>query len=145
MTDAFQLICHHIYRGMALDLTDYDSHGQAVAVEFLADGTAPGSGAVKFNSPASKIVVPKSPANKALGGIKVEVTLRRLGPPQMGALVAGHNSFLFFHDGAKLRARFEGPRYPLLEHPGLPTDSGGIMSPPGSVNIGAQWIERCRF
>ncbi|MBV5324098.1 MAG: hypothetical protein J0626_01860, partial [Rhodospirillaceae bacterium] len=57
----------------------------------------------------------------------------------MGALVAGHNSFSFSHDGERLRARFEGPRHPLLDHPGLPTDSGGIMSPRGTAMIGAQW------
>jgi hypothetical protein len=145
MSSAFELICHHTYKGLPVDLSDYDSHGQAFDTEFLADGAEPGSGAVRFTLPQSRILVPTSPASKSLGGIKVEVTLRRPLPltefqNDVVTLVAGHNSFLFFLAGSELRARFEGPRSQLLEgNVLLPTDSGGISSPRGSVLLGKDW------
>jgi hypothetical protein len=140
MNSAFQLICHHTYKDTPVDLSDYDSHGQAFDTQFLADGAVSGSGAVRFPVPQSRILVASSPASKSLGGIKVEVTLRRTQMlNDVSTLVAGDNSFSLFLVESQLRARFTGKRSPLLAHEGLPTDSGGIASPRGSVPLSNNW------
>jgi Concanavalin A-like lectin/glucanases superfamily len=140
MASPFELICHHTYKGLPVDLSDYDSHGQAFDIDFLADGAVAGSGAVRFTVPQSRILVASSPASKSLGGMKVEVTLRRTQMlNNVSTLVGGHNSFNLFLLGSQLCARFKGNRSPLLPHEGLPTDSGGIETPPGSVLLGNNW------
>jgi hypothetical protein len=141
MASPFELICHHTYKGLPVDLSDYDSHGQAFDIDFLADGAVAGSGAVRFAVPQSRIVVASSPASKSLGGIKVEVTLRRTQMlNDVSTLVVGDNSFNLFLLESQLRASFHGKRSPLLPHEGLPTDSGGIGTPYGSVPFGNNWM-----
>ncbi|MFZ1985352.1 MAG: LamG-like jellyroll fold domain-containing protein [Desulfatitalea sp.] len=142
MTSTFELICHHTYKGLAVDLSDYDSHAQAINTEFLDDGALPGSGAARFPLPQSRILVPASPASKSLGGIQVEVTLRRTRPlNDVSTLVAGHDSFSLSLVETELRAGFHGKRSPLIAgNTGLPTDSGGVRSARGSVVLGSKWM-----
>src|SRR5215210_9140881 len=84
MTDLWELICHHTYRGVPGCIVDLSpsgaSHGQAVGLpdaDFLTDGAAPG--AINFHDPASHVLVrgAAEPWRRPLEGIKGEVTLRR--------------------------------------------------------------------
>jgi len=104
MGHRLELICHHVYAGwdgVPIDLSDHDSHGQAIGKDYLPDGIAPGSGAVRFWRPGSRIGVPAVKAWRSLGGIKVEVTARRRTTPILvddhQTLVTGHDSFSFFN------------------------------------------------
>jgi|RhiMetdeSRZDD1v2_1073273.scaffolds.fasta_scaffold884799_2 hypothetical protein len=104
MGHRLELICHHVYAGwdgVPIDLSDHDSHGQAIGKDYLPDGIAPGSGAVRFWRPGSRIRVPAVKAWRSLGGIKVEVTARRRTTPILvddhQTLVTGHDSFSFFN------------------------------------------------
>jgi hypothetical protein len=97
----FELICHHTYdcfEGTPVDHTDHDSHGQLVDdPPFLADGITPGSGALRFDKPQSRVhIMPKGPW-LTLGGIQVEITfrvLKHVGNWQM--LIAADGSFQAF-------------------------------------------------
>ena len=142
MTSTFELICHHTYKGLLVDLSDYDSHGQAFDTEFLADGSVPGSGAVRFKSLQSRILVPASPASKSLIGIKVEATVRR--PRRLNrfsTLVAGHNSFNFFLIEDQLGATFRGKStQPLAQSDGLNAETDGVIFPRWTMTLGNKWV-----
>jgi hypothetical protein len=142
MTSAFELICHHTYKGLAVDLSDYDSHGHAFDTEFLDDGAVPGSGAARFPLPQSRILVRSSPASKSLTGIKVEVTLRRTRRlNRITTLVAGHNSFSFFLVEDQLRATFRGKStQPLANSDGLDSETHGVVSPRRTITVGNNWM-----
>ena len=100
MAPTFELICHHTYSGfdgLPVDLSDHDSHGQAVDTEFLKDGVAPGSGALRFARPQSRVLIPVSSPWQTLSGIKVEITARLNGYHSLPRnLIRGLGSFMFF-------------------------------------------------
>ena len=115
MSATFELICHHVYAGwdgLPVDLSDEDNHGQAIDTQFLKDGMAPNSGALRFCKSGSRIHVPASNSWRSLGGIKVEVTARRRITPILvddrQTLIAGDNSFSFFISNHCLFASFRG-------------------------------------
>jgi hypothetical protein len=145
MTSTFELICHQTYSqwgGLPVDLSDYDSHGQAFDTEFLNDGIAPGSGAIRFPLPQSRILVPSSPASSSLTGIKVEVTVRRTSRlSRFQTLVAGHNSFSFFLIEDQLGASFRGKStQPLATSDGLNAETNGVISPRWTMTLGSKWV-----
>ena len=127
MSATFELICHHTYAGwdgLPVDLSDHDNHGQAIDTQFLKDGVAPNSGAIRFSKSGSRVYVPASNSWRSLGGIKVEVTARRRITPILlddhQSLIAGQNSFSFFISNHSLFASFRGTStYPLQNSDGL--------------------------
>lgn len=96
----FQLILHHPYTHLpeAIDISGADNHGtvRRPDVGFTPDGASPGSGALKFDLPTCRVLVPKTAMFDHLHAIKVEtiVKVRRLGGRRN--LVEGDNSFAFF-------------------------------------------------
>ncbi len=146
MSGNFELICHHAYsgwNGLPVDLTDYDSHGQAFGTQFLPDGASQGSGAIRFLSLQSRIVVKKSPASESLTGIKVEATVRRTKLlNRVSTLVAGHNSFSFYLVENQLRATFRGKStHPLSDSDGLDSEGDGVVSPRWTMPVGGRWLK----
>lgn len=93
MAELWELICHHTYGGIPGVVVDVSpraaSHGQAVGLDdgdFLADGTAPGSGAVRFYNQDGRIRVPTEAIQwQSIVGIRGEVTLRR--QPSLGFII----------------------------------------------------------
>jgi hypothetical protein len=111
----WELICHHTYKlaWLAADLSPlYDNDGipdkAMIDHDFLEDGVAPGSGAVRFPRMWCRIRVPPGKASHPLGGIKVEVTARRSLPTSCQTLIAAHESFTFKTVGQYLFALFRG-------------------------------------
>jgi hypothetical protein len=107
-----ELICHQTYRwgGLAADLSPYNNHGQSVDVGFLQDGTAPGSGAVRFPDAGSRIVIPVGPGWRPLGGVKVEMTARIHLYTSMHVpltLLSADGAFTFSIFGGNLVAAFQ--------------------------------------
>ncbi|HEX6708739.1 MAG TPA: hypothetical protein VF068_00280 [Rubrobacter sp.] len=111
MAPTFELICHHTYSGfggLPVDLSDHDSHGQAFDTEFLKDGVASGSGALRFAQPQSRVLIPASSPWQTLGGIKVEITARLNGYRSLPRnLIRGPGSFMFFVWNRELIAAYE--------------------------------------
>jgi Concanavalin A-like lectin/glucanases superfamily len=107
MADLWELICHHTYGGIPGIVVDLSpraaSHGQAVGLDdgdFLADGAAPGSGAVRFYKPDGRIRVPTDAIPwQSIVGIRAEVTLRR--QPALGFIIDS-NAFQFHIRGNTL-------------------------------------------
>jgi hypothetical protein len=94
----WELICHQTYdwHGLAIDRSVYDNHGTAFGVQVLADGAAPGSGALRLVT-GSAISVPLKPACWKLRAVRVECTVRVTDPqPVKRMLVDCINSFQFF-------------------------------------------------
>ena len=93
MAELWELICHHTYRGIPGVVVDLSpcaaSHGQAFGLDdsdFLADGSATGSGSVRFYKQGGRIRVLAEAIPLALDlGVKAEVTLRR--QPSMGFII----------------------------------------------------------
>jgi hypothetical protein len=111
----WELICHHTYKLARLPANLsllYENDGipdkAMIDDDFLSDGAAPGSGAVRFPRPGCRIRVPPGKAWQPLGGIKVEVTARRSLPTSGQTLIAGHESFTFKTVGQYLFALFRG-------------------------------------
>lgn len=107
MTDLWELICHHTYRGVPGCIVDLSpsgaSHGRAVGLldsDFLLDGAAPGSGAINFeNAQGSVRVRTTAEAWRRLDGVKGEVTLK-----------AGRGfQYIVDSDGFELRFAFDEP------------------------------------
>jgi Concanavalin A-like lectin/glucanases superfamily len=70
----WQLICHHTYkyRGYAIDLSPFHNDGKrSNSVEVLADGAAVGSGSLRFEDQAARVVV--KPADPGFRAVKIEV------------------------------------------------------------------------
>jgi len=146
MKNPFELICFQTYagwQGLPVDLSDHESHGQSFGTDFLPDGATPGSGAVRFPTPHSRILIDKSPASKSVTGIIIEATVRltrRLN--RISTLVAGHNSFSFFLVEGQLRATFRGKStHPLANSDGLDSDSDGVVFPRWTMPIGNRWLK----
>lgn len=100
MAETWELICHHTYRGIPGVVVDTApagaSHGRAWGLDdgdFLADGIAPGSGAVKLYKQGSIHVGAEAAAWRSIGGVKGEVTFRR--QPAGAAFLIDGDSFAF--------------------------------------------------
>jgi hypothetical protein len=136
MAPSCELICHHTYAGfdgLPVDLSDYDSHGQAIDAEFFKDGVVPGTGALRFAQPQSRVHIPVSPAWQTLGGIKVEITARLLTrAAHWQMLIAGDGAFSFFLREHILFATFaaspEKSTWPLADSDGI-TSANGLFTP----------------
>ena len=107
----WELICHHTYKleGLPVDLSMYESNGERQAADFLPDGVAPGSGALRFQQPQSRVRIPADAGSpwQTLGGVRIEATARVLA--QVGhwqTLVAADGAFKFFFRDAHLIAEF---------------------------------------
>ena len=93
MAELWELICHHTYGGIPGVVVDLSpratSHGQVFGLDdgdFLADGLATGSGAVRFYKQDGRIRVPtEAIAWRSIVGVRGEVTLRRL--PSIGFII----------------------------------------------------------
>lgn len=93
MAELWELICHHTYRGIPGVVVDLSpraaSHGQVFGLDdsdFLADGSATGSGAVRFYKQSGRIhVATEAIPWKSIVGVKAEVTLRR--QPSLGFII----------------------------------------------------------
>lgn len=147
----WELICHQSYdwHGLPIDRSVYDHHGQAIGVQTLADGIAPGSGAVRFAS-GSRIAVPLHAACRALRAVRVECTVRLIDPtPTRRTLVDCAGSFKFFIFSSGLWAvhavRASEPPiyfgvfgYPGFHNDGISTVSDGVGGPSYQLPLG-QW------
>jgi hypothetical protein len=105
MADPWELVLHHTYSGTPGVIFDQSpsrrSPGQPVGLsdaDFLTDGAAPGSGAVRFHSASNMIRIPASQSWAPMGGVRIEMVcstdLVRTG----GTLVTG-DSFDFRANG----------------------------------------------
>jgi hypothetical protein len=70
----WQLICHQTYKykGIPVDLSGYDNHGQAIDVDFMPDGARSGSGALSFTRADSRVIVPSNSSWRSLQALRVE-------------------------------------------------------------------------
>src|SRR4051812_21522345 len=96
----WELICHHTYKaeGRPVDISRYDNPAERTGGIFLADGVRPGSGALRFLTRTSHILVsPSARAWDPLVAIRAEMTVR-LTDPSMSSqiLIEGDNSFGIF-------------------------------------------------
>jgi Concanavalin A-like lectin/glucanases superfamily len=119
MMSTYELICHQTYGGLgglAVDVSGCGNHGQAAHTEFLPDGAASGSGAIRFATPDSRIRIPTKDQPsfkywKPLVGIRIEVTARLM--TQHGArrtLIAADNAFmLLVSPEGVVHGRYSGP------------------------------------
>lgn len=93
MAELWELICHHTYHGIPGVVVDLSpsgaSHGRASGLsdgDFLADGLATGSGAVRFYKQDGRVRVPAETSPwQSIIGVKAEVTLRR--QPSLGFII----------------------------------------------------------
>lgn len=128
----FQLICHHTYKlpRVAVDLSRFGNHGQMLDVAAVADGSAPGSGAARFEQTTSVVLVPASDSFKVLGALQIDVLVRlEAAPTDRMNLVEGYLAFAFFiePDGV-LTGTFYGP----TTLGGAPTWHGVSSRPPNT-------------
>ncbi|MGF1624969.1 MAG: LamG-like jellyroll fold domain-containing protein [Alphaproteobacteria bacterium] len=153
----WELVCHHSYdwNGLPIDRSVYDSHGERIGVEVLADGATPGSGALRFQG-ADRVAVATggppqpNPGWQPLQAIRIECTLRLTDPNQVRrTLIEGDRSFrLFIFQGgvwAVHAGRADDPGiffgvfgWHGFENDGLSTVSDGV-GPPYQVPLG-QWV-----
>lgn len=122
----YQLILHHVYRkeAYAIDISGAENDGLVTAVSYLDDGVAPGSGALEFKSPHSRVRVPLNSKGlfEKLFALKIEITVRIDSFGQRRNLVEGDDSFAFFVDpNGYLCGSYNGPQYAG----GPPTWQGG--------------------
>jgi hypothetical protein len=101
MADPWELVLHHTYSGTPGVIFDQSpsrrSHGQPVGLsdaDFLTDGAAPGSGAVRFHSATNVIRVPASQSWAPMGGVRIEMVCSTDMVSNGGTLVTG-DSFDF--------------------------------------------------
>ena len=138
----WELICHHTYKaeGRPVDISRYDNPAERSGGIFLTDGVRAGSGALRFLTRTSHVLVsPSGPAWHPLVAIKVELTAR-LTDPSMSSqiLIEGDNSFGVFVKAQQLFAYFVGKSiYPGMTSDGLSTYQDGI-DPGYRVQFG-QW------
>ncbi len=155
----WELICHHTYRwdGLPIDLSHYDCHGDSNSAGFLPDGTAIGSGAVRFTGPQNRIWIRldraqderKRRAWRPLVGIRVEAMVRVHAPssaaylPQElswpGTIVAGDDAFSFTVRGTLLLATFRGKSTQPLQTTDWIDSYSDALSQPYNLPIG-QWV-----
>jgi hypothetical protein len=110
MSDSWELICGHTYTGIPGIVVDSSpsaaSYGQTLGLDdtdFLKDGAAAGSGAVRFYKPGSVYVpVDKAPW-RALGAVRGEVTFRRQ-PATTAFLLDGDTFEFHIRSGAVVSA-----------------------------------------
>jgi Concanavalin A-like lectin/glucanases superfamily len=114
MPELWELICRHTYRGtpgVVVDLSPSGaSHGRAYGLidgDFLKDGAAAGSGAVRCIKLDGRIAVPTQAAPwQSIEGLRAEVTLRR--QPAISAFMIDGGSFHFYIRSDALAAWFVG-------------------------------------
>jgi hypothetical protein len=94
----FKLILHHPYTRVpaAIDVSGVDNHGQVRDVDFSADGAAPGSGALNFNLPTSRVSVRATSVFHHLHALKIETRVKVHDLGERRNLVEGDHSFAFF-------------------------------------------------
>src|SRR6266508_2610527 len=93
----WELICHYTYKaeGRPVDISRYDNAAERRGGVFLLDGVRSGSGALRFLTATSHVLVSRSTsAWDPLVVLKVEMTVR-LTEPSTGAqsLIEADNSF----------------------------------------------------
>jgi hypothetical protein len=121
-----ELILHHTYKldGEAVDLSRHHNHGYRTDVSYVADGREPGSGALLFDAPHSRVHVPYAPIWDHPGALRIDAWVKLEAPGAHRMIAVGQNSFAFFveADGV-LGASFTLPR-----SPGGPPMSGRLDS-----------------
>src|SRR5215207_9698322 len=132
MSELWELICHHSYRGfpgVVVDISGTDgSHGRAVGLakgDFLSDGAASGSGAVRCYNPTGRVHVSATARPwRTLGGVRAEVTFRRepTGPSGVSFILDG-DTFQFYIRSENLVAWFSS--YPV-QFAELSTHNDGV-------------------
>lgn len=114
MPELWELICHHTYRGtpgVVVDVSGTDaSHGRAEGLakgDFLADGAATGSGAVRCYNPTGRVRVSATARPwRTLGGVRGEVTFRRESAPGAIGFILDGDTFQFLIRSENLVAWF---------------------------------------
>jgi hypothetical protein len=130
----WELICHHTYKwdGRPVDISRYDNPAEVTNRQFVADGIAPGSGALRFVNRAAIVHVDsRGPAWNPLVAIKVELTAKMTDPTSgRQILIEADNSFGVFVDDEKVFAYFFGKSiYPGTTTDGLNTEQDGLAFP----------------
>lgn len=94
----FRLILDHPYKHVAaaIDVSGADNHGLVHDVSFVPNGALPGSGALNFALPSSRVRLGSKPVFGHLHALKIEMTVRVHSLGQRRILVEGDNSFVFF-------------------------------------------------
>jgi Concanavalin A-like lectin/glucanases superfamily len=112
VADPWELILHHSYTGtpgvVFDDSPGRDSHGVLVNLtpaDFLTDGQSPGSGAVSFLHPRSRIRVEVGKSWNPLGGVRGEVVCLLEIAKSTDVIVDGGSFWFAVRNGA-LRAWF---------------------------------------
>jgi hypothetical protein len=139
----WELICHHTYKweGRPVDISTYNNPAEIVGRNFLSNGIAPASGALRFFTPSAHVRVFPGVAWNPIGAINVELTVR-LTEPSTGSqtLIEGDNSFGVFVRDQKLFGYFVGKSiYPGMNSDGLNTYQDGVDFPGYRVPYG-QWV-----
>lgn len=116
MADPWELICHHTYTGIPGVVVDRSPSRRSNAAvvglsdgDFLTDGAAPGSGAVRFFKPGARLRIPPSESWRPIGAVVGEVTMIREPQPPGGSqvdFVIDSDSFQFYIRGRGLVAWF---------------------------------------
>jgi hypothetical protein len=125
VAEPWELICHHTYTGIPGVVYDLSpgrrSHAAVVGLsdrDFLTDGVAPRSGAVRFSKPGARLLVPPSESWQPIGAITAEVTVIREHYPPGGTqndFLIDSDSFQFYIRGAGLVAWFSAAPYQSAE------------------------------
>ena len=140
----WELICHHTYKwhGLATDLSLYESHGSVKGASFLADGAAPGSGALRFGS-SDHIHMEPGRAWNRLVGLRVECTARiNTVTPHRQTFIEADSSFGVQTADRRLFAWF---RAQPSTHPGATTEvlatyHAGVGLPPYRLPLN-KWFQ----
>lgn len=141
MAHTWELICHHTYAGTPGVVYDRSparsSHGMALNLadgDFLTDGAAAGSGAVRFYASSGVVHIPcTAPEWQWIAGIKGEVTLRREQATQGFMIDSG--AFQFFVRSNALNAWFAStpPQYAQIN------SAWDALGKPYAVPVG-KWV-----
>jgi len=127
----YQLICHHTYKwaGIAVDLSPYGNDGEVTGAAALPHGASAGSGALRFDSPWSRLSIPHKATWDRLEALKIEATLRLDPGYPHRTLIVGHRSF----------AMMLGPSGFVWAGFVPPVSLPGSIVPPPSIPIVAPW------
>jgi hypothetical protein len=141
MSSSWELICDHTYTGIPGVVVDLSpsgaSYGQTLGLDdtdFLKDGAAAGSGAVRFYKPGSVYVSTEKSQWRALGAIRGEVTLRR--QPATTAFLLDGDTFEFHIRSGALVAWFSS--YPV-QYAEIVSSFDAVGPQPYQIPVG-QWV-----
>jgi Concanavalin A-like lectin/glucanases superfamily len=141
MADIWELICHHTYAGIPGVIVDTSPPAASYGIarnlsdaNFLADGVAPGSGAVSV-SPFGSVYVPATASSwRVVEGIRGQV-LFRYQPSSVAQLIDG-DTFQFYIRANSLTAHFSS--YPV-QYAEINSALDAVGSPPYQLPVG-QWV-----